>query len=168
VSTGPDDVLDDEELSGDEAGESVAGGSDDPFFVSKQAAAVFKHKLLKVYFPKFAGKAGANEPDNRLVYVDTHAGRGAYNDDTPGSPLLIAQNAAGMSQRSIDCIFIEKNRANHARLTQVLTDASGTPSGGKRGEAGPVTASPRPSRTPATRRCSSSSTPTARHPDVAD
>jgi three-Cys-motif partner protein len=93
--------------------------------VSKQAAAVFKHKLLKVYFPKFAGKAGANEPDNRLVYVDTHAGRGAYNDDTPGSPLLIAQNAAGMSQRSIDCIFIEKNRANHARLTQVLTDAVG-------------------------------------------
>lgn len=120
-----EDLAEDEEVSGEEAGELVEGGSDDPFFVSKQAAAVFKHKLLKVYFPKFAGKAGSNEPDNRLVYVDTHAGRGAYDDGTPGSPLLIAQNAAGMSQRDIDCIFIEKNRSNHAKLTEVLTASVG-------------------------------------------
>ena len=32
------------------------------------------------------------EADKRLVYVDTHAGRGAYHDGTQGSPLLIAQN----------------------------------------------------------------------------
>ncbi len=129
---GEEDELDDEELdddlelSGEGAGEHVGGGSDDLFFVSKQAAAVFKHKLLSVYFPKFAGKAGSNEVDNRLVYVDTHAGRGAYDDGTAGSPLLIAQSAAGMAQRQIDCVFIEKNRSNHARLTQVLTDQVGT------------------------------------------
>jgi three-Cys-motif partner protein len=120
-----DDDDDELEVSGEEAGEHVDGGSDDPFFVSKQAAAVFKHKLLKVYFPKFAGKAGSTEADKRLVYVDTHAGRGAYDDGTPGSPLLIAQNAAGMSSRKIDCIFIEKSRSNHACLTQVLTEAVG-------------------------------------------
>jgi three-Cys-motif partner protein len=120
-----DEYEDDSSVSGEEAGELVAGGSSDPFFISKQAAAVFKHRLLNVYFPKFAGKAGSNEPDSRLVYVDTHAGRGAYDDGTPGSPLLIAQNAAGMSRRDIDCIFIEKSRSNHAKLSEVLTEAVG-------------------------------------------
>ena len=55
-------------------------------FVSRQAAAVFKHRLIQVYFPKVAGKAGSTEVDRRLAYVDTHAGRGAYDDGTPGSP----------------------------------------------------------------------------------
>ncbi|TCC18679.1 three-Cys-motif partner protein TcmP [Kribbella sindirgiensis] len=127
VSTGPasgeppvpaHDALEDYALSDEAGGESVQ--TDDPFFVSKQAAAVFKHKLLKVYFPKFAGKAGSNEPDRRLVYVDTHAGRGSYDDGTPGSPLLIAQNVAGMTQRQIDCLFVEARRSNHQHLKALL------------------------------------------------
>lgn len=112
------------ELTGEEGGEHVEGGSDDPFFVSKQAA-VFKHKLLSTYFPKFAGKAGSTEADKRLVYVDTHAGRGVYDDGTDGSPLLIATSAAGMVGRRTDCLFIERKRSNHQRLQQVLHDRIG-------------------------------------------
>ncbi|GLY38996.1 hypothetical protein Amsp01_050200 [Amycolatopsis sp. NBRC 101858] len=113
--------LEDYSLSGEEGGETQAG-SDDPFFVSKKAAAVFKHKLLKTYFPKFAGKAGSTEADKRLVYVDTHAGRGAYDDGTAGSPLLVAQDVAMMQQlRRIDCFFVEARKSNYTHLDEVLT-----------------------------------------------
>ncbi|HET6292232.1 MAG TPA: three-Cys-motif partner protein TcmP [Kribbella sp.] len=111
--------LEDYDLGGETGGEQDVR-SDDPFFVSKQAAAVFKHKILKVYFPKFAGKAGSTEPDKRLVYVDTHAGRGSYDDGTPGSPLLIARNVAAMSQRQIECLFIEARKGNHRHLKTIL------------------------------------------------
>ncbi|MEW2508258.1 three-Cys-motif partner protein TcmP [Amycolatopsis sp. NPDC047767] len=118
LSTG----LDDYAISGEAGGDEVAG-SDDPFFVSKKAAAVFKHKLLKTYFPKFAGKTASTEADKRLAYVDTHAGRGAYDDGTAGSPLLVAQDVAGLRQsRQIDCFFIEAKKSNYERLTQVLAN----------------------------------------------
>ncbi|OZM70660.1 hypothetical protein CFN78_23510 [Amycolatopsis antarctica] len=114
--------LEDYALSG-EAGGEEGMGSDDPFFVSKQASAVFKHKLLKTYFPKFVGKAGSTEADRRLAYVDTHAGRGAYDDGTAGSPLLVAQDVSEMQKlRRIDCFFVEARKSNHDHLRQLLTD----------------------------------------------
>jgi three-Cys-motif partner protein len=114
------------ELTGEEGGENAIGGSEDPFFVSRQAAAVFKHKLLASYFPKFAGKAGSTETDRRLAYVDTHAGRGVYDDGTPGSPLLIARTALGMKeQRRIDCLFVERSPRNYKHLNEVLTQELG-------------------------------------------
>jgi three-Cys-motif partner protein len=113
--------LEDYDLGGESGGEQAAS-SDDPFFVSKKAAAVFKHRLIQVYFPKFAGKAGSTEADKRLAYVDTHAGRGEYDDGTAGSPLLIADNVAHMAQRRIDCYFVEKRRGNHERLREVLSE----------------------------------------------
>ncbi|MCF6746004.1 three-Cys-motif partner protein TcmP [Blastococcus sp. KM273128] len=114
------------ELTGEEGGENAREGSSDPFFVSKQAAAVFKHKLLASYFPKFAGKAGSNESDQRLVYVDTHAGRGVYDDGTDGSPLLIARTAKDMREaRRIDCLFVERGRSNFRRLDRVLNEQIG-------------------------------------------
>lgn len=114
------------ELTGEAGGENAIEGSSDPFFVSKQAAAVFKHKLLSSYFPKFAGKAGSNETGQRLVYVDTHAGRGAYDDGTDGSPLLIARTSVGMREaRRIDCLFIELGRSNYRRLSEMLEQEIG-------------------------------------------
>lgn len=92
--------------------------------MSKKAAAVFKHKLLKTYFPKFAGKAGSAEADKRLAYINTHAGRGAYDDGTKGSPLPIAEDVAEMRRlRRIDCFFIEARKSNHDHLHQLLTVA---------------------------------------------
>ncbi|GAA1033648.1 MULTISPECIES: three-Cys-motif partner protein TcmP [Amycolatopsis] len=110
-------------LSGEAGGEEIVGSAD-PFFVSKKAAAVFKHKLLKTYFPKFAGKTASTEADRRLAYVDTHAGRGSYEDGTSGSPLLVAQDVAGMQQlRRIDCYFIEARKSNYDHLHQILENA---------------------------------------------
>ncbi len=115
--------FEDYDLGGEEGGERELA-SDDPFFISKKAAAVFKHKLISVYFPKIAGKAASTESDKRLAYVDTHARRGRYDDGTAGSPLLIAGNVAGMfEQRQIDCFFVEKHRSNYNRLCSVLSES---------------------------------------------
>ncbi|MGW6932928.1 three-Cys-motif partner protein TcmP [Lentzea sp. NPDC054927] len=121
--------LADYQLGGETGGEigTETGPGCDPFFVSKKSAAVFKHSLLKSYFPKFAGKAGSTEVDKRLVYVDTHAGPGEYEDGTPGSPLLIAKNVTGMlgasgaAHRDIACMFVEARRSHHQHLKAVLT-----------------------------------------------
>lgn len=118
-------------LAGETAGEvDTEPGSDrDAFFVSKKAAAVFKHSLLKSYFPRFAGKAGSTESNKRLVYVDTHAGPGRYEDGTPGSPLLIAENVTGMlgasgaAHRDIACMFIEARPGHHRHLAAVLEES---------------------------------------------
>src|SRR5262249_37437354 len=62
----------------------------------------------------------------RLVYVDTHAGPGEYDDGTPGSPLLIAKNVTGMlgasgaAHRDIACMFVEARRGHHQHLEMVL------------------------------------------------
>ncbi|NGY61290.1 three-Cys-motif partner protein TcmP [Lentzea sp. NEAU-D13] len=120
--------LADYQLGGETGGE-IGTESDtgrDPFFVSRKSAAVFKHSLLKSYFPKFAGKAGSTEADKRLVYIDTHAGPGEYEDGTPGSPLLIAKNVTGMlgasgaAHRDIACMFVEARRSHHEHLQTVL------------------------------------------------
>ncbi|MBN6035533.1 three-Cys-motif partner protein TcmP [Amycolatopsis sp. 195334CR] len=124
------DELFDYALAGETAGEtSVEAGVDrDAFFVSKKAAAVFKHSLLKSYFPRFAGKTGSTELNKRLVYVDTHAGPGKYEDDTPGSPLLIAENVTGMlgasgrAHRDIACMFVEARPSHYRHLTEVLEE----------------------------------------------
>ncbi|MGX7823548.1 three-Cys-motif partner protein TcmP [Actinokineospora sp. 24-640] len=114
----------DYELGGETGSANEAVG--DPFFVSKKSAAVFKHALLKNYFPKFAGKTASTETSKRLVYVDTHAGPGLYEDGTPGSPLLIARNVSGMlgasgaAHRNIASVFVEARPDSHLRLEAVL------------------------------------------------
>lgn len=116
----------DYELGGETGAADEAVG--DPFFVSKKSAAVFKHALLKSYFPKFAGKTASTETSKRLVYVDTHAGPGLYEDGTPGSPLLIARNVSGMlgasgaAHRNIASVFVEARPDSHLRLEAVLRD----------------------------------------------
>ncbi|WP_158854720.1 three-Cys-motif partner protein TcmP [Saccharothrix deserti] len=122
--------LADYQLGGETGGEigNEAGPDSDRFFVSKKAAAVFKHSLLKSYFPRFAGKAGSTEVGKRLAYVDTHAGPGRYKDGTEGSPLLIAGNVAGMlaasgaAHRDIACMFVEARRSHHRHLERVLEE----------------------------------------------
>lgn len=87
-----------------------------------------KHRVLSYYlgiWSKILGERFAN-----LVYWDCYAGRGDYSEGEPGSPLL----AMEISQRCFEegnskdrpinmmCIFIEKNRACHDYLRDLLHD----------------------------------------------
>jgi three-Cys-motif partner protein len=96
-------------------------GKNRDFFAKRQGAAVLKHGLLKRYLPKFVGKTGKYAPDHRVVYIDGFAGTGAYDDGSPGSPLLAAQLAAGMAHhRTLECVYIEKKKAVVAKLKAAL------------------------------------------------
>src|SRR5262249_21045861 len=80
-----------------------------------------KHELIRCYlngwFPKLGTWAG------RVLYVDTHAGRGRYESGDPGSPLVALQTLRNDSYREkllnaseFNFLFIERDPANLAAL----------------------------------------------------
>jgi three-Cys-motif partner protein len=52
-----------------------------------------KHLIIGYYLTPAAAKLRAASPDGRVVILDGFAGRGQYDDGTPGSPVLIGQLA---------------------------------------------------------------------------
>jgi three-Cys-motif partner protein len=103
-----------------EAGEL---SSNKNFFLSPQAAAIYKHKLIKSYIPAWVGKVGSTSADNRLVVYDAYSGPGRYEDDQPGSPELLVDTAVAMSAlRSVHTVFTEKDRDYCERLKVMLID----------------------------------------------
>lgn len=100
--------------------------ANDDFFRERRAAAVFKHGILKRYPVVFASKAGSRVPDRRVIFVDGYAGRGEYNDGSPGSPLLLAQGAASIKEfRNVKGIFVERDSSNFENLERVLAERGG-------------------------------------------
>lgn len=90
------------------------------FFDARQAPAVVKHGLLKRYCRAFAMKAGTRTP---VTFLDGYAGAGCYADDTPGSPLVLAEAARSVAaKRQIEAIFVEKDQSTFARLQRVLAE----------------------------------------------
>jgi three-Cys-motif partner protein len=84
-----------------------------------------KHELIRCYlngwFPKLGTWAG------RVLYVDTHAGRGRYESGDPGSPLVALQTLLNHSYREklltaseFNFLFIERDPANLAALEAEL------------------------------------------------
>src|SRR2546427_5249462 len=76
-----------------------------------------KHDLIRCYlngwYPKLGFWAG------RVLYVDTHAGRGKYQSGDPGSPVVALQTFLGhgsrgrlLSKSEFNFLFIERNREN--------------------------------------------------------
>ncbi|MDX3657949.1 three-Cys-motif partner protein TcmP [Streptomyces sp. ID05-26A] len=107
--------------SGEEAASELSPA--DPFFVSKQAAAVLKHGILSRYIVPFTMKVGSTAENKRVVYIDGYAGAGIYNDGTKGSPALILKTAVEMSdKRTLECLFIEKNKDHFERLSGLVAE----------------------------------------------
>jgi hypothetical protein len=85
-----------------------------------------KHELIRCYlngwYPKLGTWAG------RVLYVDTHAGRGRYDSGDPGSPVLALQTLLRHSYREkllqaseFNFLFIERDPANLAALEAELS-----------------------------------------------
>lgn len=94
------------------------------FFESRRAAAVLKHSILSKYIVPFTAKAGFRSDGNRVMIVDGYAGRGRYEDGSPGSPALIAEAAQDprLRGRTIECLFVEKREAEYTELCSMLTE----------------------------------------------
>jgi three-Cys-motif partner protein len=92
------------------------------FFRERRAQAVFKHGILSRYPTVFASKTGWQ--GRRVMFVDGYAGRGEYEDETPGSPALLLGTAATLqSFRDVSGIYVEQDPADFANLEQVVARA---------------------------------------------
>jgi three-Cys-motif partner protein len=97
--------------------------SNQDFFLSPQAAAIYKHKLLKSYIPAWAGKVGSTSRGGRVVVYDAYSGPGRYTDAQPGSPELLVDTAEAMAKlRSVYTVFSDKEPDYCDRLEQLLAE----------------------------------------------
>lgn len=93
------------------------------FFESPQAAAIYKHKLLKSYIPAWAGKVGSTAAANSVFVYDAYSGPGRYKNEQPGSPELLVDTAVAMANlRKVHTVFSEKDQAYCDRLEAMLEE----------------------------------------------
>lgn len=100
----------------------MATGADDRCWERQGLPSVFKHDLLKRYLPQFGGKTGSKA--RGVVYLDGYAGRGRYEDKTPGSAEQIMQIAeqqgtVGIAYR---LFFYESDQKSYAALKEVVNE----------------------------------------------
>ena len=97
--------------------------SNSNFFASPQAAAIYKHQLIKRYIPAWAGKVGSTSTGKRVVVYDAYSGPGRYEDEAPGSPAILVDTAVAMANlRSVYSVFSEKEQAYLDKLRALLTE----------------------------------------------
>lgn len=90
------------------------------FFRERKAQAVFKHAILARYPVVFASKTGLGRP---VFFLDGYAGRGEYDDGTPGSPLLLAQKANRVgSFRQVTGVYVERDAEDYRNLKRVMAE----------------------------------------------
>lgn len=81
-----------------------------------------KHEILKGYLGGWLSILGRYHQN--LCYFDCFAGRGEYQDGSPGSPLIALQIANELIQNNkvgqVACVFIEKDADNFSNLETVL------------------------------------------------
>ncbi len=93
------------------------------FFESPQAAAVYKHKLLKAYIPAWAGKVGSTAQDGKVVVYDAYSGPGRYANNQPGSPELLVDTAVAMENlRRVHTVFSEREQTYCSQLRNLLSE----------------------------------------------
>lgn len=86
-------------------------GKDDSFFTTKKPWSIFKDQLLDYYLTPYLTKIMAT--GRPLLLADCFAGKGRFDDDSEGSPLIIARHIAQMLNQpgknsKIYGLFIEK------------------------------------------------------------
>ncbi len=100
-------------------------GADDRYWEKQELPSVFKHTLLDKYVPQFAGMTGSRAQARRVVFLDGYAGRGRYQDGSPGSAeriLKIAQQQGARGTVSWNCYFVEREEEDAAELAVVVDE----------------------------------------------
>lgn len=99
------------------------------FFEAPQAAAIYKHRLIRSYIAAWAGKVGSTAQGRCVHVYDAYSGPGRYEDDQPGSPELLVNTAKSMAElRSVFTVFSEKDEGYRRRLNVLMTDKGIDPS----------------------------------------
>ena len=93
-----------------------------------------KHELIRCYLNGWYPKLGTWA--RRVLYVDTHAGRGRYESGDPGSPVLALQTLLRHSYREkllnaseFNFLFIERDPGTSPRLKRSSLGSDRSPLG---------------------------------------
>jgi len=86
-----------------------------------------KHQILDKYLRTWISKLGST--NERLGYIDGFAGRGYYEDGSPGSPILAMRAAQAQHEKigklqTFLCKFIEINDKNYKSLEKLIEEES--------------------------------------------
>lgn len=100
----------------------MATGAGDLYWEDRGLPSVLKHDLLRRYLPVFGGKTGAK--GRGVVYLDGYAGRGRYDNGSPGSAELILRIAEDQASKGISyrLFFYESLRKNYNALKPVVDE----------------------------------------------
>jgi hypothetical protein len=92
----------------------------DEFFETREDWSRRKHLILEQYLPPANRQTQKASPDGRVVILDGFAGRGRYEDGTPGSPVqmgLLAGTVRGWRNPvNLRVLNVEADAANYAEL----------------------------------------------------
>jgi three-Cys-motif partner protein len=103
----------------------MSRGADDRYWEKPELPSVFKHTLLDKYVPQFTGMTGSRAQAKRVVFLDGYAGRGRYQDGSPGSAeriLRIARDQGANGTVSWTCYFVEREEADAVQLARVVEE----------------------------------------------
>lgn len=107
--------------------------TDDRYWSDYTALQHFKHQLLKCYLEGWFPKISKYNP--RILYVDTHAGRGKYKTGEEGSPLIALKSLLNHKARDfilknteVIFLFLENNPDNAKALKNSLKELTNIPS----------------------------------------
>ncbi|MFE9405307.1 three-Cys-motif partner protein TcmP [Streptomyces sp. NPDC006530] len=104
-------------------GENImAVGTTSGLLDHNHSQSVFKHAILHRYIGAYTAMVGSTSAGNRVAVVDGFAGRGRYPDGKPASGELILQAAARASRAIVEATLVEKNRADYAKLKNVVDE----------------------------------------------
>lgn len=100
----------------------MAVGTSGGLLDSPKATSVFKHAILRQYVTPFLAKVGSGAPLGRVMLVDGFAGRGRFDDGSPGSAELLMRAAAGLPGVNTSIRLFERKKSDADRLSAVAAE----------------------------------------------
>lgn len=88
------------------------------FFKGKRAWSAIKDRVLRTYMPPYLSKV--KMLGHPILVVDCFAGRGKFDDGTPGSPLIMCQMAKKYAPGLSKCVFVNSVKSDHNALKRNL------------------------------------------------
>lgn len=100
----------------------MAVGTSGGLLVTQKATSVFKHEILRQYNSAFLAKVASKSDGHRVMVVDGFAGRGRFEDGSPGSAELFMRAAATLSGVNTSIRLFERSKVDASHLATVAAE----------------------------------------------
>lgn len=98
---------------------------DKTFFTGKRPWSKIKDKVLGGYMPAYLRKVG--KLGRPILLIDGYAGPGVFEDQSPGSPLIMCAAAEQHANNQYNALFFNHSPSHHKKLEDILKKKSWYP-----------------------------------------